>query len=65
MKVLKSVFYATLVAFVFASCKSITSIPVPTGSDVTIDIPAKKDHYQKKRKMPGVRQILKPTLSPG
>ena len=42
MKVMKSVFYATLVAFVFASCKSITSIPVPTGSDVTIDIPAKK-----------------------
>ncbi|MGC6285613.1 MAG: S8 family serine peptidase [Polaribacter sp.] len=39
---MKSVFYATLVAFVFASCKSITSIPVPTGSDVTIDIPAKK-----------------------
>ena len=39
---MKSVFYATIVAFVFASCKSITSIPVPTGSDVTIDIPAKK-----------------------
>ena len=39
---MKSVFYATLVAFVFGSCKSITSIPVPTGSDVTVDIPAKK-----------------------
>lgn len=42
MKVMKSFFYTALVAFVFASCKSITSIPVPMGSDVTIDIPAKK-----------------------
>lgn len=50
MKVLKSVFYATLVAFVFASCKSITSIPVPTGSDVTIDIPAKKGPLSEKAK---------------
>ena len=50
MKVLKSVFYATLVAFVFASCKSITSIPVPTGSDATIDIPAKKGPLSEKAK---------------
>lgn len=50
MKVLKLVFYATLVAFVFASCKSITSIPVPTGSDVTIDIPAKKGPLSEKAK---------------
>ncbi len=42
MKVMKHVFYTMLIAFVFASCKSITSIPVPNGSDVTIDIPAKK-----------------------
>ena len=50
MKVLKSVFYATLVAFVFASCKSITSIPVPKGSDATIDIPAKKGPLSEKAK---------------
>ena len=50
MKVLKSVFYATLVAFVFASCKSITSIPVPTGSNATIDIPAKKGPLSEKAK---------------
>lgn len=42
MKVMKHVLYTMLIAFVFASCKSITSIPVPNGSDVTIDIPAKK-----------------------
>ena len=50
MKIMKSVLYTMLVAFVITSCKSITSIPVPNGSDVTIDIPAKKGPLSKEAK---------------
>ncbi|MGB1284501.1 MAG: S8 family serine peptidase [Polaribacter sp.] len=43
MRVLKSVFYTAITVFVVSSCKSsITTIPVPNGSENTIDVVAKK-----------------------
>lgn len=43
MNVLKPILYTAFAGILFASCKSsITTIPVPTGSDNAINIPAKK-----------------------
>ncbi|MFK8059657.1 MAG: S8 family peptidase [Polaribacter sp.] len=42
MKVLKPILYTAIAGFVFTSCKSISNILVPKGSDTVINIPAKK-----------------------
>ncbi|WP_439127841.1 S8 family peptidase [Polaribacter sp.] len=44
MNVLKPVMYSAVAGLLFASCKSsITTIPVPKGTDTVINIPAKKE----------------------
>ncbi|MCL7762317.1 S8 family peptidase [Polaribacter sp. Z014] len=42
MKVLKPIFYTAIAGLVFTSCKTISNIPVPQGSDVAIVAVAKK-----------------------
>ncbi|WP_405611073.1 S8 family peptidase [Polaribacter sp. Asnod1-A03] len=42
MRVLKPVLYTAFAGLVFTSCKSISSIPVPQGSDTVINLSAKK-----------------------
>ncbi|MDG2195133.1 MAG: S8 family peptidase [Polaribacter sp.] len=42
MKILKPIFYTAVVAITFASCKSVSSIPVPTGHDTIVNITEKK-----------------------
>ena len=42
MKILKPLFYTAAVAITFASCKSVSSIPVPAGYDTVVSITAKK-----------------------
>lgn len=42
MRVLKPVLYTAVASIALVSCKSISKIPVPKGSDVAINIPAKK-----------------------
>ncbi|MCG1035264.1 S8 family peptidase [Polaribacter sargassicola] len=42
MRVLKPVLYTAFAGLVFTSCKSISSIPVPQGSETVINLPAKK-----------------------
>jgi cell wall-associated protease len=42
MKVFKSIFFAVIASIIFTSCKSISNIPVPSGLDNFISIPAKK-----------------------
>jgi len=42
MRILKPVFYSTVAMAMLASCKTVSKIPVPQGSNVAINIPAKK-----------------------
>lgn len=42
MKIFKSLFFAIVASIIFTSCKSISKIPVPLGSDTILSIPAKK-----------------------
>ena len=42
MRIMKSVFYTLLIAVVFASCKTVSTIVVPAGSDVAVAAVAKK-----------------------
>jgi len=42
MRVLKPVLYTAFAGLVFTSCKSITNIPVPAGTDTVINVTAKK-----------------------
>ncbi|WP_299054947.1 S8 family peptidase [uncultured Polaribacter sp.] len=42
MKLLKPIFYTAVAGLFFTSCKSISTIPVPSGSDVVINVTAKK-----------------------
>lgn len=42
MKIFKSLFFAIAASIIFTSCKSISKIPVPLGSDTILSIPAKK-----------------------
>jgi cell wall-associated protease len=42
MKMFKSLFFAILASIIFTSCKSISKIPVPLGSNTILNIPAKK-----------------------
>jgi len=42
MRVLKPIFYTAMAGLVFTSCKTISNIPVPQGSDVAITAVAKK-----------------------
>ena len=42
MNILKPILYTAVAGLVFSSCKSISNIPVPQGSDVAILAVAKK-----------------------
>lgn len=42
MKMFKSLFFTILASIIFTSCKSISKIPVPLGSNTILNIPAKK-----------------------
>ncbi|REH56232.1 subtilase family protein [Tenacibaculum gallaicum] len=42
MRVLKPVFYSAIAVATLASCKTVSNIPVPTGSNTVVNIPAKK-----------------------
>jgi subtilisin family serine protease len=42
MKIIKSIFFAATASIIFTGCKSVSNIPVPTGMDNYINIPAKK-----------------------
>ncbi len=42
MRVLKPIFYSAMAVATLASCSSISTKPVPTGSNTVINIPAKK-----------------------
>ena len=42
MRILKPIFYTAVVTITFASCKSVSSIPVPTGHDTVVNITEKK-----------------------
>ena len=43
MKIVRPLFYSAVAGCMFASCKtSITTIPVPNGTNISINIPAKK-----------------------
>jgi len=42
MRILKPIFYTAVVAITFASCKSVSSIPVPAGYDTVVSITEKK-----------------------
>ena len=42
MKITKPLYLSAIVAFAFASCKTITTIPVPTGTNNIVSIIAKK-----------------------
>lgn len=42
MRVLKPVFYSAIAVATLASCKTVSKIPVPTGSNTVVNIPAKK-----------------------
>ena len=42
MKVFKSIFFAVTASILFTGCKTISTIPIPSGTDNFIDIPAKK-----------------------
>ncbi|MCL7752740.1 S8 family peptidase [Polaribacter sp. Z022] len=42
MKILKPVFYTAVAGLLLTSCKSISSLPVPVGSDVVVNATAKK-----------------------
>ena len=42
MRVLKPVFYSAIAITALVGCSSVTTIPVPTGGNVAISIPAKK-----------------------
>ncbi|CAM1369726.1 Subtilase family protein [Tenacibaculum sediminilitoris] len=51
MRVLKPVFYSAVAVATLASCKTVSKIPVPAGSNIVVNIPAKKaeltDYEQK------------------
>ncbi|AZJ34578.1 S8 family serine peptidase [Tenacibaculum singaporense] len=42
MRVLKPVFYSAIAVATLASCKTVSKIPVPAGSNTVVNIPAKK-----------------------
>ncbi len=42
MRILKTVLYTAVVSVAFVGCKSVSSLPVPNGSDVTVNATAKK-----------------------
>lgn len=42
MRVLKPVFYSAIAVATLASCKTVSKMPVPTGSNTVVNIPAKK-----------------------
>ncbi|MFT7900033.1 S8 family serine peptidase [Tenacibaculum ascidiaceicola] len=42
MRVLKPVFYSAIAVATLASCKTVSKIPVPAGSNIVVNIPAKK-----------------------
>jgi subtilisin family serine protease len=42
MRIIKPLFYTAVAGLLFTGCKSIAKIPVPNGTDNTINIPAKK-----------------------
>ena len=42
MRILKPIFYTAVVAITFASCKSVSSIPVPAGYDTVVNVTEKK-----------------------
>ena len=42
MKITKPLYLSAIVAFAFVSCKTITTIPVPTGTNNIVSIIAKK-----------------------
>ncbi|CAL2102344.1 Subtilase family protein [Tenacibaculum sp. 190130A14a] len=42
MRVLKPVFYSAIAVATLASCKTVSKIPVPTGPNTVVNIPAKK-----------------------
>lgn len=42
MRVLKPVFYSAIAITALVGCSSVTTVPVPTGGNVAISIPAKK-----------------------
>ncbi|CAI8373330.1 MAG: Cell wall-associated protease [Polaribacter sejongensis] len=42
MKIFKPLFFAIIASIIFTSCKSISKIPVPLGSETILNIPAKK-----------------------
>ncbi|MCF2876116.1 MULTISPECIES: S8 family peptidase [unclassified Tenacibaculum] len=42
MRVLKPVFYSAVAVSILASCKTVSKIPVPTGSNTVVNLPAKK-----------------------
>ena len=50
MRILKPIFYTAVAGLIFTSCKSISSIAVPAGSDVIINATAKKGILSKDEK---------------
>ncbi len=50
MRILKPILYTAIAGLVFTSCKSISSIPVPAGSDVIVNATAKKGTLSKDEK---------------
>ncbi|WP_299156487.1 S8 family peptidase [uncultured Tenacibaculum sp.] len=42
MRVLKPVFYSAVAVAILASCKTVSKVPVPTGSNIVVNLPAKK-----------------------
>ncbi len=42
MRVLKPVFYSAIAVATLASCNTVSKIPVPTGSNTVVNLPAKK-----------------------
>jgi len=50
MRILKPIFYTAVVAITFASCKSVSSIPVPAGYDTVVNVTEKKTPLTEEQK---------------
>ena len=65
MRVLKSIFYVTTMVVIFSNCKTISKIPVPKGSENSVEIPAKKQPLSKEQEQVWSHTDLQKDTIPG